>query len=358
MAEYSLETKVLISRVLGIALFCLITAALFTVFSPFIKGFAWAVILVLMTWPVRQRIRKRLPEGSTALLMSLGLALLLLSALTPVALQMGKEINQILKNGMFEPEALLKSLEGVPVLGPSIASGELALAVKPYLQGLGRPLLQIAGSIANGVFDSLVTLGMMLLFSFFLYRCGDQLFKDLQSVLGRYGGKRWLRMLGIADATIRGVVYGAFVTAFAQGLLAGIGFFVAGAPMPALLGISTVIFSFIPFGAPIIYVPVVAYLVLSGSLYAGLGLLLWCVAVVSTVDNILRPLFISQAIRMSVLVVFMGIVGGILAFGLIGLFIGPTVAAIAQAGWQELVRESKRVEPVRDSMISAPPNNF
>jgi predicted PurR-regulated permease PerM len=123
-------------------------------------------------------------------------------------------------------------------------------------------------------------------------------------------------------------------------VLAGIGYYVVGAPTPLLLGVLTLIVSFVPFGPPFVYIPVTAYLLFATELpwYHGVGLAIWGTIVVSTVDNILRPLFISQSTKLSTILVFIGVLGGVASFGLLGVFIGPALVAIAQLFWLELGR--------------------
>jgi predicted PurR-regulated permease PerM len=98
--------------------------------------------------------------------------------------------------------------------------------------------------------------------------------------------------------------------------------------------------SLAPWGAPLVYFPVAAYLLLFTSLpwYYGIGLVIWGVCVVSSIDNLLRPLFISQATSLSPILVFIGVIGGILSFGLLGIFVGPALMAIAQLLWLDLAK--------------------
>jgi predicted PurR-regulated permease PerM len=98
--------------------------------------------------------------------------------------------------------------------------------------------------------------------------------------------------------------------------------------------------SLIPFGTPLVYIPVAGYLLVQGEVLAGVLLFAWGVGVVSMADNILRPFFISQATQMPILLVFMGVVGGVLSFGLLGIFVGPAIIAVAQVLWVEWVEGS------------------
>ena len=124
--------------------------------------------------------------------------------------------------------------------------------------------------------------------------------------------------------------------------LAGVGYFFAGVPMPVFLGFLTMVTSFVAFGAPLMYVPVCLYMILfSGRAWAGVALLVWSVLVVSSIDNVLRTVLISRVTRHSMLLVLIGVLGGLINFGFLGIFVGPVVVAIAKAIWDESVMVAK-----------------
>ena len=132
--------------------------------------------------------------------------------------------------------------------------------------------------------------------------------------------------------------YELWVSSFSAGgagLLAGIAYAVAGLPVPALLGAATALLALIPFGAPVVWVPAGLAPLFQGNWLAGGGILLWGMLVVSWVDNLIRPMVISASTRVPFLLVFFGVVGGAMAFGLIGLFIGPVVLSVLLTLWKE-----------------------
>ena len=128
------------------------------------------------------------------------------------------------------------------------------------------------------------------------------------------------------------------MTSLAQGICAGIGYYVAGAPVPLLLGILTTVLSLLPLGAPVIYLPVALFVGLQpqGAL-AGILLALWGVCVVSIIDNVLRPYFISKASALPFLHIMAGVIGGYVAYGLVGIIIGPVIISLARVLWSELL---------------------
>ena len=128
---------------------------------------------------------------------------------------------------------------------------------------------------------------------------------------------------------MRGVIYGILGTAIAQALVAGLGFWIAGVPGAVLLSVLTFFFAVIPFGPPMIWLPASLWLFAQHKPGLGIFLLLWGFLGISMVDNFLRPYLISQGSKMPFVLIFCGVIGGALAFGLVGVFMGPTLLAVA-----------------------------
>jgi predicted PurR-regulated permease PerM len=133
----------------------------------------------------------------------------------------------------------------------------------------------------------------------------------------------------VAGNTVRGVVYGIIGTAVAQGILAGLGFGLAGVPAAALLGVLTFFLSAVPVGPPMVWIPATIWLFSQGKNGWGLFLLIWGMFVVSGIDNIIKPYLISHGSKIPFVIVFLGVIGGAMAFGLVGVFLGPTLLAVA-----------------------------
>lgn len=321
----------------GGVLLVLFLSGLFLVFAPFLEGFVWGTILVLMTWPAYRWLHRKcqLRETIAAFLMTTGIGAMLVLTAVPVVRELGGELYSISK------ELGAGQSFSSPALNRAMQKLHFDEAYTATIKALGEMSLRAAGKATNVLLASLFNIGIMIFSAYFFYRHGSRLIGELQSVLIRNISLNWQRVFTLTGDTIKGVVYGALATALAQGILAGIGYYVAGAPVPALLGLVTTLMSFVPFGAPMVYLPVSLYLILSvGDWSAGIGLLIWGVLVVSAIDNILRPLFISQTMKLPLLLVFVGVVGGILAFGLIGLFIGPVLVALAHAAWRDIAHSS------------------
>lgn len=330
------------------ALIGIVLLLFFLVISPFIESFTWAVIAVLMTWPLFSRLQRRVSTTAAALIMTILFLGTLVLAVVPITLQLSREASDALKTAPIHTEDLAQVAGRVPIVGPQLQTfllerSEHSSNLMTHLVTFREPLTKFLVTAVQGVIQTLFTLFVAVFISFFLFRNGPELYEQFRSVVLFVGGASFGDLLQTAQYTVRGTVYGALTTALVQGMLAGVGFLVAGAPMPVLLGFATMIFSFIPFGAPLIYLPTAVYLgLVTGPWWAGLGLAIWGIAVVSSADNILRPLFISQATSMSVALVFVGVLGGVLSFGLLGLFLGPVLVAVVRGIWLDFVRSIPR----------------
>jgi predicted PurR-regulated permease PerM len=189
--------------------------------------------------------------------------------------------------------------------------------------------------VLGGAARNIVKLGVTLLIVFFFYLNGRRIVEQIRRAADHLGGTNLWAYMEPVTRTVNAVLFGLVLTALAQGLLAGIAYAVAGLPVPALLGAATALLALIPFGAPVVWVPAGLAPLLQGNWLAGGGILLWGMLVVSWVDNLIRPMVISASTRVPFLLVFFGVVGGAMAFGLIGLFIGPVVLSVLLTLWKE-----------------------
>lgn len=322
----------------------------YQVLQPFLVPAAWAGIIAYVTWPLHVRLRTLLRgrDSLSALLMSLLLAtafilpLLLMAGLLRVeATTAYQALAARLAQGPIQPPEFLQR---IPWLGEQLQGllsqlGGDRETLNAQLAQWVEPALGQLGQIAGGVGRNLAKLGFALLTVFFLYRDGERVIDQLHQVLRRMLGDRVERYLAATGNTTRAVVYGIVLTALVQGLLAGIGYWVAGVNAPVLLAVLTALLALVPFGTPLVWGSVGVWLLFGGDTVAGIGLLLWGGLVVSSVDNVIRPIVISGATRIPFLLVLFGVLGGLAAFGLIGLFLGPVILAVLMAVWQEWLEE-------------------
>jgi predicted PurR-regulated permease PerM len=186
-------------------------------------------------------------------------------------------------------------------------------------------LVEATVAVSMGVFQIVLS----ILLTFFILRDGQELGARLAVAASRIAGSRGLHLIGVAGNTVRGVVYGIIGTAVAQGILAGVGFGLAGVPAAALLGVLTFFLSAVPVGPPLVWVPATAWLFSQDQNGWAIFMLIWGIFVVSGVDNIIKPYLISHGSKIPFIIVFLGVIGGALAFGLVGVFLGPTLLAVA-----------------------------
>lgn len=317
------------------------------VLRPFLTSIAWAAILCYTSWPLHQRVLARLRghRSWAALVMSLMLTLVLGSSLLWLGLLLHsegmaalREAAALLQSGVRLPEPILR----IPGFGPWLQ--ERLLALSGDRGAWERQLAELSGQWASramrlaGDFGlNILQLVISLLTAFFLFRDGEQLLEQLRRILHGLLGHRVQAYFRAVGDTTRAVVYGLLLGAVAQGLLAGLGYWAAGVRAPVFWGAATAVVALIPFGAFLIWASIGVWLLLTGQFGAGIGLLLWGTLVVSWIDNLVRPLVISGVARIPFLLVLFGVLGGVVAFGLIGLFVGPVILAILLALWREWV---------------------
>lgn len=322
---------------------------LYLVLRPFLVPVLWAGIVTAASWPAFVRLRDRVGETWAAIGMTLFLVALVIAPILLLVWAVTHEITFLyagLKSWLAGPRPGLPGwLAGLPWLGDWLSGmfdrvwsdpQEWQAWLGEEMAGSSRSILGLVGDVGRNILEGVAALFV----AFFFFRHGDDLAGQGRRVFNRFIGEpRWPLVHATAE-TVRAVVYGLLLTAVAQGTLAGIGYWAAGVPAPALLGAATVLLALVPFGAPFVWLPVSVLLIAQGSTWQGIGLLIWGVTAVSTIDNLLRPLVISRVTRIPFLLVFFGVVGGVAAFGLLGLFIGPLLLSVALTLWREWSQEA------------------
>jgi len=337
--------------ILGLLLGGLLILA-YAVLHLFLAPVAWAGILAYATWPLYVRLRRGLRGQATlsALVMTLLLtAAFVLPLLWLIALLRGEltaayaAVAAYLAQG---PHPLPELIARIPWLGERLQEFLDQLAGDPtavraqvaqWVEQRTDELLNLLGGVGRNA----AKLGFALIAVYFLYRDGESLLDQVQRVLRRFLGARVDAYLAAVGTTTKAVVYGLVLTALAQGALAGVGYSAAGVKAPVLLAALTALIALIPFGTPFVWGSIGVWLLLNGQVAAGAGLLLWGALVVSWVDNLIRPLVISSATRIPFLLVMFGVLGGLAAFGLVGLFLGPVILAVLMAVWREWLDETQ-----------------
>jgi predicted PurR-regulated permease PerM len=214
-------------------------------------------------------------------------------------------------------------------------------ALRPYFGIVVENGLSLLLGIANGVL--MVLLALFVAFFFYVY--GRPIAAWLRLLLHRIAGVQADRMIAVTGATVRGVVYGILGTAVVQGILTALGLWLAGVPRPVLLGSVAGLLAVLPIGAPLVWIPASIWLLGSGHVGWGIFLGIYGVGAVSGADSLIRPWFISRGAQLPFLLTVLGVLGGALAFGLLGIFLGPVLLGIGYT----LVNEWARGADPRDA---------
>lgn len=322
----------------------------FWVISPFLASLAWAGVLAYATWPIYCRLRSRLPthENLASLIMTLLIAATLLLPLLWIMMKLTVDLSHaaqtlklLLAHGL---PPLPVSIGKWPLVGEWIAQGYAKLLADPVwvrdqINQLGTLLLPKLTGVATGIGRNAAKFGLAVFALFFIYRHGDTLLAQTRQVATRWLGDSARGYIQAIGVTVRAVVFGIVLTALGQGLAAGLGYWVAGIPAPALWGVITAVISLIPFIGPVVWLGLSLSLLAQGENAAAAGLFLWGALVVSWIDNLIRPLVVSGATQIPFLLVLLGVLGGLSAFGLIGMFVGPVILGMALALWREWLEE-------------------
>jgi predicted PurR-regulated permease PerM len=336
-----------------IALAALIVVGTVWVLAPFLAALLFAAILCLTTWPLFAWLEGRLKGRTTlaALLATLALAMVVLGPMSYLAATIADGVAQLiaLLRPWFEsadhaPPAWLSTL---PLVGePLDAYWRKLAASQTELTNLGKQLFDPARkfltSAATLIGQGLLELTLVVFIAFFFYRDGHKLGMHIVRLAEKIGGALGERMLQLARSTIMGVMVGIVGTAAAQSLVALIGFLIAGVPAALLLAAATFFLSMVPVGPPLIWGGAAWWLYSQGETGWAIFMIVWGVAVVSSVDNFLKPILISRTSSLPILLVALGVFGGVLAFGFVGIFLGPVILALALTlveGWSSASAE-------------------
>jgi predicted PurR-regulated permease PerM len=325
----------------------------FSVISPFIVPLIWGGILAYVSWPLQRRFLS-LWRGRTGMAALCTTSVITLMILVPMvwlllvirveAVNVYAQVQAFLAN---KPE-LPATLRDLPWVGSFIQdeltrlSSDPAALRKELVERTEQSSLEVSRLI-GGVGRNAAKMFFAVLSMFFLLRDGPRVLSETKAVLESVLGPRVHDYLDAVGSTTQAVVYALFLGAIAQGAVAGVGYWIFGVDAPVLMGAVTAMIALLPFGAPMVWASLSFWLVVTGNVWAGVGLFFLGVLLVSWMDNIVRPLVISNATRMPFLLVVFGVLGGMLAFGLVGLFIGPVLLAVSLALWREWLEQHQPI---------------
>jgi predicted PurR-regulated permease PerM len=325
--------------VLGVAAIGGLVAASFWILRPFLPAVIWATMIVVATWPALRAVQARL-WGKRGLAVAVMTLLMLAIIVAPVAVGVATVVEHsgtivawwrsLAELSMPGPPEWLRSL---PLVGNRIAlwwqrvasagAEDLLAHVTPYLKGVGFWVISQAGGLGTLFVQLLLTVAV----SAILYASGENVAAAVLAFARRLAGGAGERVAILSAQAIRAVALGIVVTALVQSAIGGLGLVVTGVPYPALLTAVMFLFGVAQIGPAPVLLGAVIWLYWRDETLWGTVLVVWSLFTTS-LDNFLRPLLIRKGADLPLLLIFAGVLGGLLAFGIIGLFVGPVVLAV------------------------------
>ena len=344
-----------LQKVLLFGLFFVLMYLSFHVLKYFIVPVVWAAIIAYVTWPLYQSVLRMCGQrptlSATVMILSVVLVLGLPIIFAIFMLQHeGRNLYYELQKQVFSGHLNVPDfIRQLPFIGKEISRtlreinqdpNSIIQSVSIWIQGH----LNYGKAVLNEVSKNMIKLCFAVLSLFFFYRDGHTILHQVSKALEMVIGPRIHHYLDTISETTRAVVYGVGLTAIAQSVLAGISYFVADVPNPMVLTIITFLLALIPFGPPVAYTSVSLWLFSQGHTIEAIGVMVWGVCIVSTADNVIRPLVISGATQIPFLLIMFGVLGGLASFGMVGLFVGPVILAVLLAIWREWLHETNETE--------------
>ncbi|WP_312466580.1 AI-2E family transporter YdiK [Pseudescherichia sp.] len=337
----------------------MIVACLWIV-QPFILSFAWAGTIVIATWPLFLRFQRVLAGRRSLAVLCMTLILILVFVI-PIALLVnslvdgsGPVIRAISSGDLTPPD--LAWLKSVPLVGHNLYLGwynlldmggsAIMAKVRPYL---GATTTWFVGQAAH-IGRFMMHCALMLLFSALLFWRGERVAQGIRHFATRLAGRRGDTAVLLAAQAIRAVALGVVVTALVQAVLGGIGLAISGVPYPTLFTVVMILSCLVQIGPLPVLIPAIIWLYWSGDTTWGTVLLVWS-CVVGTLDNVIRPVLIRMGADLPLILILSGVIGGLIAFGMIGLFIGPVLLAVSWRLFDAWVKEVPAPGDVSDNLL-------
>ncbi len=333
---------------------------LYSVLSPFLAALVWGGAIGIITFPLYEKLLKRCNgrEITASALMTAAVVLAvvlplvgLISTLSREAAQAYQYLENATAGGssvalgdMLNHPLLVPWLERIRPLTSSLELDLDAMLLPAVKKGIAAMLNYSTGIVKN-FFGFLFKLILMVITLFFLYKDGSRFLQRFWVVVSIRDGLR-TTLIETITRVLGAVMYGIVLTCLVQGTLGGLGFWVAGLPSPILFGALMALCAMIPIiGTALIWLPGALYLLMQGQAVHGLLLIGWGVVAVSSIDNVIRPLFISGKAKLHILIILLGVLGGILAFGITGVVAGPVILALALVFFEESRQETVQKDP-------------
>jgi len=337
---------------LVILIFAALIAGSLWVLLPFLSALIWATTIVVATWPLMLRVQRhtgghRLVAAGAMTLVMLAIFIVPFGVAVAVllngAIQGVEWVREVATQGLPTPPAWLAA---IPWAGPRLVAEwqELAAGGPEGIVELLQPYMLATASFAlratGGIGLVLIHFGLTVVIAAILYANGEAAARGVILFAQRIGKERGERTIHLAGQAVRGVALGVVVTALVQSLISGVGLWIAGVPRAGLLLAVIFVLCIAQLGPLLVLVPAVIWLFWSGSIGWGIALAV-LTAFVGVVDNILKPLLIRRGVDLPLLLIVAGVIGGLVGFGVVGLFIGPVILAVTYTLLESWVHEGQ-----------------
>ena len=344
------ETALLLERVVAVILFLGLLTGVVLVLRPFANAILFGGIIVVATWPLHEwLVSKGLSSPVVALIMTMAAVALVIVPAVAVAPKIAEQLpdiaNQIQK--ILDVKSDLPGwIVGLPLVGEpleqiwsQLARGEIKEIIAPYSATLRKFIFDLGGTIAEGVLQTILSFAIAAMF----WLRGDVIREALKNIGRRFAGTFGDELLRAAAASVQGVAYGIVGTALIQAILLAMGLFIAGIPGAGALGFLALLIALSQIGILLVVIWGAAawWLFSTDAQGWAIFLIVWGIFV-STIDNIVRPFLVGFGATMPLTLVFLGVFGGFIAFGFLGMFIGPTLLAVAFAMFQAWRQSDER----------------
>lgn len=324
---------------------------------PFIGVLAWAIVLVIVFYPVHQRLKIRIGRpGLSALLSCVLVVLLAVLPLTVLTVAVAEELSAAVPNlpskiaSVMNPQTSLLGRVSEWIQGRfGVDTSRSEQFMTDQLQRAGQFLLSLSWNLAGGIASGIVKAFFVVFTMYYLFRDGEKIVSKLPAALP-LELQQSEAIITRTREVVSASVYGIVVIASLQGLLGGLAFWVLGIPSPLLWAVLMTFVCMIPvLGSFLVWLPLSIYLMVNGHVTKAILLIIWGALVISTIDNFLRPKWMKNQTRLHELLVFFSVLGGISVFGLLGIVLGPVVLAIT-LGLLQTFRAPQTVERALDEI--------
>ena len=331
-------------RVFALVVFAFLGYALILIFRPFFAAMCWAAFLAFLLYPLNLKLRLRLHGAARAAsVLTVVAPIVILLPLSAVSIEFVSQIALLVQKLQQAGRQLdiktFSDLQQFPVIARAnlwlqthtgLSAGQIQSWAISGTQDVLQRAASLSGEFFIGALGSLVGFAIMLCLLFFFLRDGDAMCARARLLIPLDEARKDRLFQQLSDVT-RAIVFGTTLTALLQGLLLGIGFAIADLPSPVVFGVLAALLSMLPVGGgALVWVPAVGWLLYDGRWGFAIFMFIWGL-MLAGVDNVLRPLLISGRARISALAVFVGVLGGIPAFGAIGVILGPVVLSLVLA---------------------------